>query len=108
MPPLGRDDLRDALKQLKEWIGDNREIRRTMLLNDSEHADFAERVKVVSEALQVEPLVRRHDGYTQVCVRTPDGGALTAGEVRMAARIEDAYRSVTSHGSTTLDSGAGR
>ena len=39
--------------------------------------------------------MRRLDGYTQVRLRTPDGGALTAGEVRLAARIEDAYRSVT-------------
>ncbi len=97
MPPLGRDHLRDALGQLKEWIGDNQEIRRTMRLDDSEHAALAERIKVVSEALEVQPLVRRHDGYTQVCLRTPDGGALTAGEVRLAARIEDAYRSVTNH-----------
>jgi pterin-4a-carbinolamine dehydratase len=94
LPRLGRDDLRDALGQLKEWIVDNREIRRTMLLDDSEHAALAERIKVVSEALQVHPHVRRDNGYTYVCLRTPDGGALTAGEVRLAARIEDAYRSV--------------
>ena len=94
MPRLGHDDLRDALGLLKEWIGDNREIRRTMLLDDSEHAAFAERVKVVSEALEVNPLVRRDNGYTYVCLRTADGGALTAGEVSLAARIEDAYRSV--------------
>ena len=98
MPPVGRDDLRDALGQLKEWIGDNREIRRTMLLDESEHAALAERIKVVSDALQVHPVVRRLDGYTQVCLRTPDGGALTAGEVNLAARIEDAYRSVTNRG----------
>lgn len=94
MRPPGRDDLSDALGQLKEWIGDNREIRRTMLLDDSQHADFAERIKVVSEALELHPVVRRQNGYTQVCLRTPDGGSLTAGEVRLAARIEDAYRSV--------------
>jgi 4a-hydroxytetrahydrobiopterin dehydratase len=98
LPPLGRDDLRDALGQLKEWIGDNREIRRTMRLDESEHAALAERIKVVSDALQVQALVRRLDGYTQVCLRTSDGEALTAGEVNLAARIEDAYRSVTSHG----------
>ena len=94
MPPHGRDDLRDALGQLKEWTGDSQEIRRTMLLDDSEHAALAERIKVVSEALEVEPMVRRVDGYTQVCLRTHDGGTLTAGEVSLAARIEDAYRSV--------------
>jgi pterin-4a-carbinolamine dehydratase len=95
MPPLGRDDLRDALGLLKEWIGDAREIRRTMRLDDTEHAVLTERIKVVADALQVRPEVRRTDGYTHVCLRTPDGAALTAGEVNLAARIEDAYRSVT-------------
>jgi pterin-4a-carbinolamine dehydratase len=93
--PLGRDDLRDALGQLKEWTGDALEIRRTMRLDDAEHAALAERIRVVAEALEVEPMVRRLDGYTQVCLRTADGSALSAGEVRLAARIEDAYRSVT-------------
>jgi 4a-hydroxytetrahydrobiopterin dehydratase len=95
MPPLGRDDLRDALGLLKEWIGDAREIRRTMRLDETEHAAFTERIKVVSDALQVRPDVRRLNGYTEVCLRTPDGGTLTAGEVSLAARIEDAYHSVT-------------
>lgn len=98
MPPLGRDDLRDALDLLKEWIGDAREIRRTMRLDETEHAALTERIKVVADALQVRPDVRRRDGYTHVCLRTPDGGALTAGEVNLAARIEDAYRSVTAPG----------
>ncbi len=93
--PLGRDDLRDALGQLKEWSGDAREIRRTMRLDDTEHAALTERIKVVADALQLCPMVRRLDGYTQVCLRTPDGGTLTAGEVSLAARIEDVYRSVT-------------
>jgi 4a-hydroxytetrahydrobiopterin dehydratase len=95
MLPLGRDDLRDALSQLKDWIGDAREIRRTMRLDESEHAALTERIKVVSDALHVRPDIRRQDGCTQVCLRTPDGGQLTAGEVRLAARIEDAYRAVT-------------
>ncbi len=94
MLPVGRDDLRDALGQLTEWIGDNRELRRTMRLDETEHAALTERIKVVSDALQLRPDVRRLDGLTQICLRTPDGGAITAGEVRLAARIEDAYRSI--------------
>jgi len=99
MLPLGRDDLRDdlrdALGQLTEWIGDVDEIRRTMRLDEAEHAALTERIKVVADAFQLRLDVRRLDGHTQICLRTPDGGALTAGEVRLAARIEDAYRSVT-------------
>jgi pterin-4a-carbinolamine dehydratase len=94
MLPPGREDLRDALGLLTEWIGDTRELRRTMRLDETEHAALTERIKVVADALQLRPDVRRLDGCTQICLRTPDGGALTAGEVRLAARIEDAYRSI--------------
>jgi 4a-hydroxytetrahydrobiopterin dehydratase len=93
--PLGRDDLRDALGQLTEWTGDAREIRRSMRLDETQHADLTERIQVVAEAYDVRPDVRRRDGVTQVRLRTPDGGSLTSGEVTLAARIEDAYRSVT-------------
>ena len=94
MLPLGRDDLRDALGQLTEWIGGTRELKRTLQLDETEHAALTERIKVVADALQLRPDVRRLDGFTQICLRTPDGGAITAGEVRLAARIEDAYRSI--------------
>jgi 4a-hydroxytetrahydrobiopterin dehydratase len=95
MLPLGRDDLRDALSQLTEWIGDAREIIRTMHLDETEHAALAERIQVVAEAIEVRPDVRRLNGDTQIRVRAPEGSALTADEVRLAARIEDMYRSVT-------------
>ncbi|HEX6872813.1 MAG TPA: 4a-hydroxytetrahydrobiopterin dehydratase [Micromonosporaceae bacterium] len=95
MLPLGREDLRDALGQLTEWIGDATELRRTLRLNETEHAALTERIKVVADALQLRPMVRRLDGFTQVSLRTPDGGVLTAGEVNLAARIEDAYRAIT-------------
>jgi 4a-hydroxytetrahydrobiopterin dehydratase len=93
--PLSRDDLRDALGQLTEWTGDAREIRRTMRLDETQHAALAERIQVVAEAYELRPDVRWRDGFTHVCLRTPDGGSLTTGEVTLAARIEDAYRSVT-------------
>ena len=95
MLPLSRDDLRDVLGQLKEWTGDINEIRRSMRLDETQHAALTERIQVVAEAYDLRPDVRRRDGLTEVCLRTPDGGALTAGEVTLAARIEDAYRSVT-------------
>lgn len=95
MLPLDRDDLRDALGQLTEWTGDSREISRTMRLDETEHAALTERIQVFADALQLRPDIHRLDGCTHVRLRTPDGGALTSGEVRLAARIEDAYRSVT-------------
>jgi 4a-hydroxytetrahydrobiopterin dehydratase len=94
MLPLGRDHLRDALNQLRDWSGDAREIRRTLRLDDSEHADLTERIKIVADALQLRPDVRRLDGWTQIRLSSPDGIALTQGEVTLAARIDAACRAV--------------
>jgi pterin-4a-carbinolamine dehydratase len=92
--PRGREDLRDALGQLTEWVKDARELRRTLRLDEAGHAALTERIKVVADALQVRPDVRRQNGATVITLREPSGGALTADEVRLAARIEDAYRSI--------------
>ena len=96
--PLRRKDLRDALGQLTGWIRESRELRRILRLDDGEHAALTERVKVVADALQVQPEIRRQDGQTQITLRTPDGGPVTADEVRLAARIEDIYHSVSTRG----------
>jgi 4a-hydroxytetrahydrobiopterin dehydratase len=89
------DYLSDALALLTGWTREGRDIRRTLWLDEAQHAALTERVKVVADALQVRPSIRRLDGYTQIEVRTPTG-ALTPGEVTLAARIEDVYRSLTS------------
>lgn len=94
MPALGQDFLRDALSRLTGWSCDNREIRRTFEIDESQHADLTERAKVVADALRLRAEIRRVDGRTQV--RICDlGNGLTAREVTLAARIEDAYRTVT-------------
>lgn len=90
MAALGQDFLHDALSQLTGWSSDGHEIRRTLEIDESEHADLTERVKVYSDALHLRPDVRRADGRTHIRIR----GALTTAEVTLAARIEDAYRSV--------------
>lgn len=92
-----RDYLSDALTLLAGWTRDGREIRRTLRLDDAQHAQLTERIKVAADALQVRPAIRRLDGHTQISVGAPDG-ALSAGEVTLAARIEDAYRSITEAG----------
>ncbi len=91
----GHDYLHDALTLLAGWSLEGPEIKRTLRIDDAQHAALTERIKVVSDALQLRPSVRRLDGYTQIMVSPVDGAALTAGEVTLAARIEDAYRSVT-------------
>ena len=91
----GVDYLSDALALLGGWSHEGREIKRVLRLDDAQHAALTERVKIVADALQLRPSIRRLDGYTQIRVGTPSG-ALTAGEVTLAARIEDVYRAVTS------------
>jgi 4a-hydroxytetrahydrobiopterin dehydratase len=95
--PWGRssDYLTDALSLLQGWTREGRELRRTLRLDDSQHAALAERIKVVADALRLRPDVRRLDGHTQIKVCTPEGAGLSDGEVTLAARIEDMYRSIT-------------
>lgn len=93
-----RDYLSDALTLLAGWTREDREITRTLSLDETQHAALTERIKVVADALQLRPKIRRLDGHTQIRLGTPDGDALTAGEVTLAARIEDAYRAITGTG----------
>jgi pterin-4a-carbinolamine dehydratase len=89
------DYLSDALALLAGWTREGREIRRTLRIDDAQHAQLTERIKVAADALQLRPEIRRLDGHTQIRLGAPDGVDLTAGEVTLAARIEDAYRSIT-------------
>jgi 4a-hydroxytetrahydrobiopterin dehydratase len=94
-----RDYLSDALALLQGWTHDGGEIRRTLHLDDSQHAALTERMKVVADAVGVRPDVRRLDGRTQIRLRIPVNGApgastLSPGEVTLAARIEDLYKNI--------------
>jgi pterin-4a-carbinolamine dehydratase len=94
--PLGREDLQDALALLTGWARNPRELRRTLSLDESEHAALTERVKVVADALQLHPEIRRLNGQTQITVYAANG-TVSSDEVRLAARIEDIYQAVRSH-----------
>ncbi|GAA0718575.1 4a-hydroxytetrahydrobiopterin dehydratase [Dactylosporangium roseum] len=89
-----RDYLSDALALLQGWTHDGGEIRRTLHLDDSQHAALTERMKVVADALQVRPDVRRLDGRTQIRLHIPGTADLSPGEVTLAARIEDMYKTI--------------
>jgi pterin-4a-carbinolamine dehydratase len=90
-----RDYLSDALALLAGWTHDGRQIKRILPLDECQHADFTERIKVAADALRLRPEIRRLDGHTQIKLGARDADAITAGEVALAARIEDAYRAVT-------------
>lgn len=89
------DYLSDALTLLAGWSREETEISRTLALDDAQHAALTERIKVAADALQLRPEIRRRDGETRIRLSTTESGELTAGEVTMAARIEDAYRAIT-------------
>jgi pterin-4a-carbinolamine dehydratase len=91
-----RDYLSDALTLLPGWSLEGRQIKRTLVIDDSQHAALTERIKVVADALHLQPEVRRLDGHTQIRLMPRDGETITEGVVTLAARIEDAYRTVTS------------
>lgn len=89
------DYLSDALTLLTGWTREGEQIRRTLVLDDTQHAALTERVKVVADALRLRPQISRRANRTQIQVGHGDGEPLTEGEVLLAARIEDAVRAVT-------------
>lgn len=90
-----RDYLSDALTLLAGWSRQGRQLERTLALDETQHAALTERIKVAADALHLRPEIRRVDGHTRIRLGARDGDAITAGEVTLAARIEDAYRTVT-------------
>jgi 4a-hydroxytetrahydrobiopterin dehydratase len=88
------DYLTDALEVLAGWQMDGTEIYRMLSLDDAQHADLAERIKIYSDALQVRPRIRRRDGETRIGLGSSETGELSDREVHLAARIEGAYRSI--------------
>ncbi|MFV2020392.1 4a-hydroxytetrahydrobiopterin dehydratase [Micromonospora sp. LOL_023] len=94
----GRDYLSDALTQLAGWTQHGRQIRRTLVLDDSQHAELTERIKVAADALHLRPDVRRVEGRTQIHLGAPNGEGITEGDVALAARIEDVYRTIVAPG----------
>ncbi|MET7467776.1 4a-hydroxytetrahydrobiopterin dehydratase [Micromonospora sp. NPDC005686] len=89
------DYLSDALALLTGWTREGEQIRRTIVLDDTQHAALTERVAVVADALRLRPEISRRADRTQIRLGHDDGEPLTEGEVLLAARIEDAVRAVT-------------
>ncbi|WP_430780859.1 4a-hydroxytetrahydrobiopterin dehydratase [Actinoplanes sp. G11-F43] len=88
------DYLSDALALLGGWTRDGVQLRRELACDDSQHAALTERIKVAADTLHIRPTIKRSDGHTQICLGPPDGMTITDGEVTLAARIEDFYRTV--------------
>jgi 4a-hydroxytetrahydrobiopterin dehydratase len=92
------DYLTDALALLGGWTQDGVQLKRVLACDDSQHAALTERIKVAADTLRIRPSIRRLDGHTQICLDASNGSDITDGEVTLAARIEDAYRTVVGAG----------
>jgi pterin-4a-carbinolamine dehydratase len=90
----GPDYLTDALAVLGGWTQDGVQLKRVLACDESQHAALTERIKVAADTLRLRPNIRRMDGHTQILLGASDGDAITNGQVTLAARIEDAYRTV--------------
>jgi 4a-hydroxytetrahydrobiopterin dehydratase len=90
-----RDYLTDALSQLTGWTRDGDCLKRTLALDDSQHAVLTERISVAADAFGVRPQIRRLDGRTQIKLCADESGLLTTAEVGLAARVEAAYQALT-------------
>jgi pterin-4a-carbinolamine dehydratase len=88
------DYLTDALALLQGWTQDGAELRRVLACDDSQHAALTERIKVAADTLRIRPAIRRTDGHTQICLSGDETDVITHGQVTLAARIEDAYKTV--------------
>lgn len=90
------DYLTDALALLTGWTQDGARLTRVLVCDDSQHAALTERIKVAADTLRIRPAIRRTDGHTQICLHAGESDVITDGQVTLAARIEDAYRTVVS------------
>ncbi|MDP9797709.1 pterin-4a-carbinolamine dehydratase [Catenuloplanes nepalensis] len=90
-----RDYLSDALTVLSGWTRDGQQLSRTLALDEAQHADLTERIQVAADALHLRPEIRRLEGETRIRVSVAGADSITEGQVALAARIEDAYRTVT-------------
>lgn len=88
----GDDLLQDALQQLNGWSTDATHISRTLTIDDGQHADLTERIKIFADAYELRPEIQRTDGHTRIDVSRAEG--VTLSEVSFAARVEDAYQHI--------------
>lgn len=97
----GEDLLQDAIQQLDGWNCDDTRMTRVLPLDDSQHANLTEWIKIYADAFEQRPDVSRSDGQTRILVSGI--GGVTLSEVNFAARVEDAYQHIAG-----VDSRVGR
>ena len=81
--------LLDALRELNGWVADDGRLSRSLPLDDSQHAELAEHIKIFADTLGVMPDVSRTDEATLIVLAREGGFSLT--DVTFAGRVETAY-----------------
>lgn len=81
--------LLDALTELNGWVADDGRLSRSLPLDDSQHAELAEQIKIFADTLGVRPDVSRTDEATLIVLAREGGFSLT--DVTFAGRVESAY-----------------
>ena len=81
--------LLDALRELNGWEADDGRFARTLPLDESQHAELAEQIKIFADTLNVHPDVTRSDHATLIVLTRHGGVSLT--DVTFAGRVESAY-----------------
>ena len=81
--------LLDALRELNGWEADDGRLARTLPLDESQHAELAEQIKIFADTLNVHPDVTRSDHATLIVLSRDGGVSLT--DVTFAGRVESAY-----------------
>jgi len=92
---LDADIVADAITRLRGWSGDTTGITRTFTLDDAQHADFLERVKVTSDAMDHHPEIARNGSTTRVTLATHSAGGVTELDIALASRVNDLARFAT-------------
>lgn len=81
--------LLDALRELDGWNANDGRLTRSLPLDDSQHAELAEQIKIFADTLGVRPDVSRSDEATLIVLAREGGFSLT--DVTFAGRVETAY-----------------
>jgi pterin-4a-carbinolamine dehydratase len=89
--PLSGDEVRAALDRLPRWSGDQRALTRTIALPPDNLARVLERLADLKRELGRGPKISRDgDGTATLTVRTGSVEAVTAGDIDLARRVDDA------------------
>ncbi|MFG2085305.1 MULTISPECIES: 4a-hydroxytetrahydrobiopterin dehydratase [unclassified Spirillospora] len=88
--PLTPEEVDAALGALPDWSGDTGELRRTLVLPPGNLDRVLRRIDLLREEMGRGPEVRRGADGVQLAVRTASVEAVTALDVELASRLDEA------------------